>query len=330
MHAIKNFLLLLYWFPVKYLFWLLPVPLAYRVLALGSYLLSSLSPGQRSQQLHDELRQVAPCADEQYCRQAVRRAFWSLLCCEYEMLLYPRMTANNIGQFVNYKGLENLDAVLLEGKGAMLLFAHFGANQMVMPAIGYRGYRMSQLSAPATVWEEKLQDRIFLAMEKFGMRKRWQHEQSLPVSHINIFGSLKGAFRCLRENGVLGVAIDGGGGAERVIVDFLNGQAGFSIGAFEIARRTGCAVLPVFMERDLRTGRNEFHVEHAFHVVQSGESTKDKKHFVQSFARKLEHYVQRSPWLYLNFLVLRRRMAAHGDAPFFLGNKGSVDENRPA
>ncbi len=83
---------------------------------------------------------------------------------------------------------------------------------MVMPAIGYYGYPMGQLSAPATVWTDVMPNRRFSAMEMRAMHIRWKQELSLPVEHINIFGSLKRAFVCLKKNHVLGVAIDGGWG----------------------------------------------------------------------------------------------------------------------
>lgn len=171
-------------------------------------------------------------------------------------------------------------------------------------------------------------DRTFLAIEKYAMRKRWQHEKSLPVTHINIFGSLKGAFRCLKRNEVLGVAIDGGGGADRIAVNFLYGQAYFSTGAAEIARRTGCAVLPTFMERNISTGKNELHINKAFYIKKDSDSLEDKKQFIQSFASRLEIYIKRSPWLYLNFLSLRRMMTTLGDTPFLTENDTVIHQGK--
>jgi len=320
MHLLKTIFLWTFFVPVKYIVWFLPHGFTYR--------LSSILAGSRlwlktkkADLFSRELSHIRPVSSTDEKNAILQRTFWGLLCCEFEMLLFPRMTADNINDFVSYNGLKHLDDALDKGKGAMLLFGHFGANQMVMPAIGYRNYAMTQLSAPATVWEKKIPGRTFLAIEKYAMRKRWQHEQSLPVVHVNIFSSLKRAFMCLKRNQILGVAIDGGGGTERVAVNFLDGQANFSTGAYEIARRTGCAVLPTFMERNLFTGKNELYIKKAVYIKKESDGLEDKKQFIQTFAHRLESCIRQSPWLYINFLALRRMMAAHDDMPFLTNDK---------
>jgi len=317
MNLLKTVFLWTFFVPIKHMVWFLPYSLIYRLsfIIAGSRLWLKT---KKAKAYSDELSHIRLVSAMDEKNSILQRTFWGLLCCEFEMLLFPRMNSANINDFVNYNGLEHLDAALDKGKGVMLLFGHFGANQMVMPAMGYCGYSMSQLSAPATVWEKKIPGRTFLAIEKYAMRKRWQHEKSLPVVHVNIFSSLKGAFRCLKRNEILGAAIDGGGGAERVAVNFLDGQANFSTGAYEIARRTGCAVLPTFMERDLFTGKNELYIENALYIKKENNSLEDKKQFIQFFAYKLDFYIRRSPWLYINFLALRRMMSAHDEIPFMI------------
>jgi KDO2-lipid IV(A) lauroyltransferase len=206
----------------------------------------------------------------------------------------------------------------------MLLFAHFGANQMVMPAVGYRGYKMSQLSAPATVWTKILGKEQNL-IERKTMEIKWRCELSLPVRHINIFGSLKEAFLCLRRNEILGVAIDGGGGKERAAVEFLGKTALFSTGSAEIALRTGCNVLPTFVIRNSK-GYNTMIIEKPIPHPGSKPDTKiDRRdreraiaELIRAFVERLEPYVLRYPCHYLDFLSLRTFMAGLGDPEFFV------------
>lgn len=233
------------------------------------------------------------------------------------------MNKKNIDSIIDYVGLEHLENALSRGKGVMLLFAHFGANQMIMPAIGYKGYRMSQLSAPPTVWIEKMPNKKFSPMAKKGLEIRWEHELSLPVRHINIFGSLKDAFLCLKRNDVLGIAMDGGGGKTRVMVDFLGRKAMFSTGAFEIALRTGCVVLPTFMIRG-KEGRNRIIIEPPLAIENEPDEDHVKK-YASAFVRRFEEYVYRYPCHYLNFLALRTFMEKQGDTPFFV--KENEDES---
>jgi KDO2-lipid IV(A) lauroyltransferase len=291
----------------------------YRLARLIAWIMLPVSG--RTGRLAEELASIpgeGPCIHSPLeIRALVYRALISYVSCELEVLVFPVLNKENISSYVTCTGLEHLDKALVQGRGAMLLFGHFGANQIVMPAIGYSGYKMCQLSAPATVWKEVLPNREFSPLEERMMQERWKHELSLPVRHINIFGSLKEAFRCLQRNEVLGVAIDGGGGKERIALDFLGRRALFSPGAVDMARRTGCAVLPTFVVRD-SNGRNTMIIEPSLDMSQDGVGGEFIQRNMQLFVKRLEDYVLRRPDLYVNFLALRSFMAENGDTPFMI------------
>lgn len=250
-------------------------------------------------------------------RQAVRGAFKGLVKNELEVLLFPKLTHRNIDQYTICQDLFHLDQALDEGKGVILLFAHFGANQMVMPAVGYRGYSMCQLSAPAMVWENMMGNRKFSFMERHAMRRRWAHESSLPVEHINIFGPLKRAALCLKRNDILGVAIDGGGGKERMEIRFMDKPALFSTGAARLAVRMGCVVLPTFMVRT-KHGPSQMIILPAIHPPANVSQEVAIQAVTQAFADWLTKFVWEYPDHYLNFMALRRRMSRFGDIPLFM------------
>ena len=266
MRIVKDLLLWVYWHPFRRFIRSVGPSLAYRLARPAATLLALGARGKRAAFKRELDFITGGDTDPAGSRRIIRETFRVWLCNEFEMLLFPAMNAENISRFVSCSGVENLDKGLAAGKGVLLLFAHFGANQMVMPAIGYRGIKMSQLSAPPTVWEEKLPNRKFTPMETKGLELRWAHEQSLPVTHINIFGSLRRAFQCLKRNEVLGLAMDGGGGASRVTVELLGRRAAFSNGPVQIAMRTGCAVLPTFMVRE-PDGRSTLVIEAPLQVV---------------------------------------------------------------
>ncbi|HLF87174.1 MAG TPA: lysophospholipid acyltransferase family protein [Nitrospiria bacterium] len=314
---IKDVITLIYWYPFRLFIQRIPFKythlLARTVGIILHYLLS-----QKRYLLERELVDVFNGRiNGRDIKKAVVEAFVNFSQNEAEVLIYPELDENNISYFIEYSGLDHLDNALTKGKGVMLLFAHFGANQMIMPAIGYKGYRMSQLSSPPTVWVEKLPNKKFSRVGKLGLEMRWKHELSLPVTHINIFGSLKEAFLCLRRNEVLGVAIDGGGGKERVAVDFLDRQIMLSTGAVEIAMRTGCVVLPTFMIRK-KDGRHKMIIEEPLHIrdhkVYKGAIGEN----LSAFVTRLEEYLIKYPCHYLNFLALRRFMEGVDGVPFII------------
>lgn len=315
----KSVVLCCYWHPFKWMIQRLPVRWTYRLADLLAACFYAAAAKKRNR-LIQQLKHLGICdAEPSHVKPIVREAFWVLTCNELEVLLYPVMNPGNIEAFVTCSGLDNLDKALSLGKGAILLFAHFGANQMVMPAIGYRGYRMSQLSAPATVWQDMMPNRAFARMEVLAMKRKWEHELTLPVEHINIFRSIKRAFVCLRKNNVLGVAIDGGWGKDRAGVVFFGRTALFSTGAAELSRRTGCPILPTFMVRQ-KDGRNQMIIEPPLDLDRpSGQN--DTAEAMRQFVKLHEAYVRKHPSHYLNFLDLRHRMAQIGDTPLFPENQ---------
>jgi len=305
----------LYWYPLRHLVMRLPSGAVRALGGLAGRLLAAFAPGRRRR--YAEVAALVSRTDDSQRREEIVRGAFALLCqSELEMLRYPVLNPAVMAATVVCRGLEHLDASLAGGKGAMLMFAHFGANQMIMPAIGYRGYTMCQLSAPPATWLKVLPDRKFSAIERKGFEIRWRHEQSLPVRHINVFGSLKEAFSCIRRNEILGVAVDGGGGKTRVEVPFLGRRALFSTGALEIALRTGCPVHPTFIVRG-PTGRHTLIVEQTL-AIENRADTDAVRRTMALFVERLEEYVYTYPDHYVTFLALREYMAAQGDSPLFV------------
>jgi len=316
---LKDLLLWFYWYPFRLFLRNLPASCVYKLAGILGAALALFAVGKR-RQLENEYRTVfGTIGLEGSARVVVKKTFIQWMRSEFEVLLFPVMNRGNIDVYVRYQGMEHLDSALSRGKGALLLFAHFGANQMIMPAVGYKGYTMSQLSAPPTVWVEKLPKKKFSHMDKKALDIRWQHELSLPVKHINIFGSLKRAFVSLKNNEVLGIAVDGGGGKKRIEVDFLGGKASFSTGSIELALRADCPVLPVFMLRG-EAGYNTMVIEPPL-ALMSGDDADNLRKNAELFISRFEPYVVKYPCHYLMFLALRRFMAEQGDTPFLVAGE---------
>jgi len=320
---LKDFFLWFYWYPFRLFVQKIPPKNAYRLARIYGVILYYLSSRRRNALRQEFNTVLGGFIGEKDSSKVLRDSLTVLYQNEIEMMLFSELNAENIGNFVKYSGMENLDKALAEGRGVMLLFSHFGANQMIMPAIGYQRYKMSQMSAPATVWVDLLPDKKFSAMEKRALELREAQEMSLPVKHINIFGSIKSVFSCLKKNEVLGIAIDGGAGKDRVAVDFFGVKISLSTGAVRIAMKTGCPVLPTFIVRE-RDGKHTLIIEPPLNIQDTGKEDAVRSNML-SFIRKLEEYVVKYPSHYLNFLALRRFMEPHEQESehFFVGKKDS-------
>ena len=182
---IKDAVRFVYFYPLRWLVSVLPFKWTYSMARIAGRAAYIVNGGKRAA-LASELYGLFPDIERNKAARVVRNTFVNQMQTELEAFIYPRLDAGSIGSVMEYEGLKHLDRGLESGKGVMLLFAHFGANQMVMPAIGYRGYKMSQISAPSTVWEEKLTNKRITAMARVGLKIRWSNEASLPVRHINV------------------------------------------------------------------------------------------------------------------------------------------------
>jgi len=269
--------------------------------------------------MHEELLKTLDSEDLlPRTAEEIVQAAWRLRAFdELEVLGYPRLSSGNIGSISTVLGLERLEAALALGHGAIVMIGHFGANQMIMPALGYRGYTMNQLSAPPTVWGEIRTDGRANPVWKQVQERRWALEQTLPVQHINVFSFLPPAYRCLEANQVLGLAFDGGGGTSWVPMPMGKRTAYVSTQPWQLARATGAVVLPAVVVRQPRQAMHQV----VLHAPISVEKTSDKKAdisaAVSQFSRFFNRMLKRHPDHYLPFLLHRRKLAAMDTHPFF-------------
>jgi len=262
--------------------------------------------------MRDELRRIyagreMPRSEDSILADAYRLTMFN----ELEVLRYPDLDPRTIGDTCVVEGREHLDAARAQGKGAIVLIGHFGANQMIMPALGHMGYPMNQLSAPPPVWAEILRETRTTPLWRKILARRWELEKRLPVTHINVFRFLRPAFECLGRNEVLGLAFDGGGGKKWVEVDFLGRRANLSVQPAQIWKKTGAALLPTYVIRAPGEARHRVVITEAL----PWQGTVERS--LQAFVDRFQAWVWQHPEQYLHFLAMRRRVRATDVIPLF-------------
>ncbi len=286
----------------------LPRGALHRLATIGGEVAARLGQDE----MRDELRRIhvgrpLPRAEAAILRDTYRLTVYN----ELEVLRYPFLSPETIDKTCSIEGRDILDDALKAGKGAIILIGHFGANQMIMPALGHVGYRMSQLSAPPPVWAEILRETRTTPLWEKTLERRWELEKRLPVQHINVFRFLRPAFDCLARNEVLGLAFDGGGGQKWVQVDFLGRRANLSVQPAQIWRKTGAALIPAYVHRDPGSGCHRVVLTEA--LAWQG----DVQASLQAFATRFEGWVWGSPEQYLHFLQMRRKVRGTDIRHFF-------------
>ncbi len=296
------------------------------VAALGGSVVRGLGDGD----MRDELARIyadpskTGCPMPRPADDILADAYQLTMFNELEVLTYPRLDPTTIGETCVVEGREHLDAARARGKGAIVLIGHFGANQMIMPALGHLGYPMNQLSAPPPVWAEILAETRTTPLWRKILARRWELEKRLPVNHINVFRFLRPAFECLGRNEVLGLAFDGGGGKKWVEVDFLGRRANLSVQPAQIWKKTGAALLPTYVIRAPGQARHRVVITEEL----PWQGTVEKSY--QAFVDRFQGWVYRFPEQYLHFLAMRRKVRATDVTPFFQDYPPAENQLSPA
>lgn len=309
----KRAMIQLLFSPARVLIRHLPLGAVCRLGRAGGRLLCAISPERRAL-MERELRATLPGRERGEYRRLVGASFANYGASEIEVLLYPALNRRLMERLVTVEGREHLDAALDAGRGVLLFQAHFGAFQMTMPAIGFSGYRMNQISASAAMWKGS---GISDAPERMHAIKA-SYEERLPVRHISVDSSMRPVFRALERNEIVGITVDGGGGRGRktVRLPFLGRVANFQTGAPDLALRTGAAIVPAFIvsEKGLR---HRLTIHPPLHADPTDGRDENRVAILRQFVELLERYVLRRPDHYGYTLCLRRLRAPLDEYPFF-------------
>lgn len=283
---------------------LLPIKTVYRMGIIGGWLRNISGKKRRHRTLNEMI--ATPAFSGIDAETAVDRAFSISVLNEIETFLYPRFNKKNIAEFTELDGEEHLKDALDTGKGVMLIHAHFGNPQMLMSALGHRGFKINQIGRSPL---EDLEDVVGgkpsgLFIRSMEIRDRL--EKSLPAEILYLSTSPRRAFEVLKKGGILAVAIDGGGGKNRIEVDFLGRRASFSAGPFSLALKTGAAVLPLFVIRQ-KPWLNRIVIGEPFQLDNTGNYDLDVISNTQKFADILTDHVKIYPCHYIWLFGYKRR-----------------------
>ena len=304
-------MILIMWYPIRIVIRFLPLSWISLLGGLGGRILYLISREKRKA-MREELKIVFPNKSANEIKEIVKGSFINYCVSEIEVLLYPVMNRALMEEMVTLQGKENLDSALAVGKGVLLFQAHFGAFQMVMPAIGYSGYTMNQISASASIWKEGVSSRV----QKRGFDIKSKYEYTLPVNHLSIHSSLRPVFRALERNEIVGITVDGGGGKKTVSIRFLGREANFQQGGVDLALRTGAKIIPAFIITD-KGLKHRLIIHPALKIDTYKEKEEMIRGLLQEFATLFEGYIQKCPNHYGYTLCLRRSRASVDTYPFF-------------
>lgn len=245
--------------------------------------------------------------DRAWTRQAARRSCEHFTMRLFETAFFGSLDRRSTGKLARAEGIANVDGALSRGKGVILLLSHFGSFLLPLPFLGFRGYAVNQITG-------KQAHRSLLAERIWLWRKR--EADRLPVRFRQVDRFLRPVYQALRGNEIVAVAFDGRDSTQWAVVEFFGRRARFSTGPFELARRTGAAIVPTFVVRE-PGGRHRIELREAFALSNAATAEDALREDVQKFARIFESYVERYPCHFGMVLYNLRRSPTDPSAALF-------------
>jgi KDO2-lipid IV(A) lauroyltransferase len=230
-------------------------------------------------------------------RKVVREAVANFRKDLFEIWSFRRLTPRTIGQLCYPDGIENLDRALEKGRGAIIVLCHFGSYKMILPCLGHRGYKITQIAAnPLEFGRESFMKYKVMAIEL-------EAEKSLPADFIYIGGSVREIYRVLERNEILVVSLDGVMDPRRVTLPFFRKKIRLAPAGAKIARKFNTPLLPVFTVRG-RDGRHRVIIHEELAV--NWEDPDAERQVLEKFLALMERHVGEHPEHYAWFLYKNR------------------------
>lgn len=198
-------------------------------------------------------------------------------------LLYFLDRPELVGKRASLAGKENLDAALKEGKGVILVSAHFGNFPLMLGWLSLEGYKTSGIMRPMR--DSRVEKLFIKKRRKFGVRTIYSQPRKACVDET---------LRALRNNELVFIPLDQNFGTAGVFVDFFGVKAATATGPIVFALRTGARLVPCFIVRQ-PDDTHRIILEPAMSLEEGRDYQQTVLLNVQNLTNIIESYIRRYP-----------------------------------
>lgn len=203
-----------------------------------------------------------------------------------ELLRLPTMTDSDLAALLQYENLGVVDELLAEGKGLIIVTAHYGNWELLAAGAARRGYPVTVVARDTS--DPETASVINSARESAGLRVigRSQVRRMLTV---------------LKAGEILGILPDQYAREGGVTANFMGRRINTPAGPAVLALRTGAPILPGFARRN-EDDRTICHFGEPIRVPDSGDRAADVLLGTQLVNDALAREILRRPgqWLWLH------------------------------
>lgn len=152
-----------------------------------------------------------------------------------EFLRFPLMAPDNLSDFVEIEGLDNLREAVAAGRGVIIATGHFGNWELLGAVISMLGYKMLSIAR-----RQNNSD-----MDRFINEYRERVGQDIAYNKGR--SGLLAISRALKERRFLGILYDQDTNDDGVNLKLFNRDSVIPLGAAVLSRLHGTPIIPIFM-----------------------------------------------------------------------------------
>ncbi|MFC2341441.1 MAG: lysophospholipid acyltransferase family protein, partial [Selenomonas artemidis] len=192
--------------------------------------------------------------------------------------------------------VDELNAVMAEGKGAIFATSHSGNWELMGGAFACAGYPLVGVAKKQS---------------SAGMDRFINEYRTLVGMHITYSSSVREMFRMLAEGWIIGLISDQDPSLrDGIIINFFGQETNAFTGAASIGRFRSVPIFPVFMHRE-PNGRHVLLVEPAIRAPKTEDKEADIRQTTQYINDRIEAWVRKYPeewfWLHDRWKSIRER-----------------------
>ncbi len=219
-------------------------------------------------------------------KSILKRNYQSLGMNLIETLRSPRIDKDYINRYIKITGRENLDNVLENKRGAIVLGAHFGSWEIYFSIAGVLRYPFYMLAEEQT--KNPLLD-IFLN----------QIRRKKGAGVLKVGQQFRQVIRALQKNNLLGMVTDHGI-KEGVFVDFFGRKTRTSDAAVRVSLKFNVPIIIVYLRR-IKGPEHELVISSPLTMEKTGNFQQDIVTNLEIINRMTQGYISRYPEQYLWF-----------------------------
>jgi KDO2-lipid IV(A) lauroyltransferase len=259
----------------------LPLPFLYALMSATAWVAYYLLPGVR-RNIRDNLRHVMKHAPQSEIDRAARSVLRNVALYYADVAHLPHMDlARFFDERLVFHGLdEYLRPAIAEGKGVIILSAHYGNPELAVQALAHLEITVFALTEPVHPRVSKLMD-------------AFRASKGITFEPVNV-GSVKRVFQTLKRGGVVALMGDRDIEGPKEELPFFGVPALLPTGPIEVGLRTGAAVLPCFCIRKSKYVIEAW-VEKPLRLTQTGNAAEDTRAGMLEYLERLEQRLRAEP-----------------------------------